>query len=155
MVNFVISLPPFQLLANPPSCITTLYTKNTASILCQILIANQENSQCQYTLTNCTQCMAIDHGTFCSKYSHHTYLPWGNHRIYYNKEANSHLAATPSLQCYIAQLPSTPTLCEFYFRSQYFSGHGKPEHDQHIIIRFSYMATLRETLEQDPASTLS
>ena len=32
MDNFVVSLSPFQLLANLPSCITALYTKYTPSI---------------------------------------------------------------------------------------------------------------------------
>ena len=32
---------------------------------------------------------------------------------------------TPSLQCHVGQLPSTPTLLIFTFRSQYFSGHCK------------------------------
>ena len=117
--------------------------------------ANQENLQHWYTLSNCTQCMDIDHSTFCSNYSHHTHLPWRNHKIYYSKEANSHLVTTPSLQCYSTQLPSTPTLWKFSLSSQYFSGHGKPEHNQHIIIRSLYMATLRETPEWEPASTLS
>ena len=40
--------------------------------------------------------------------AHHTHLPRRNIKIYYNKEANSHLATTPNLQCYITQLPSTP-----------------------------------------------
>ena len=69
--------------------------------------ANQKNPQCQYTLTNCTQCMDIHHSTFCINYSHHTHLPWRNNEIYYGKEANSHLATNPSLQCHINQLPST------------------------------------------------
>ena len=33
--QFCSILTPFQLLANPPSCITALYTKNTASISAQ------------------------------------------------------------------------------------------------------------------------
>ena len=91
-----------------------------------MLPENQENSQHQYTLTNFTQCMDNDNRTFCSNYSHHTHLPWRNHKIYSNKEANSHLVTTPSLQCYIAQLPSTPMLSKFTFKCQYFSGHGEP-----------------------------
>ena len=69
--------------------------------------ANQENSKHQCPLSSCTQCMDIDHSTFCSNYSHHTHLPRRSKIIYYSKEANSHLVTTPRLQCYIAQLPST------------------------------------------------
>ena len=40
---------------------------------------------------------------------------------------------TSSLQCYNAQLPSTPTLWKLSFRSQHFFGCSKPKHDQHIM----------------------
>ena len=99
--------------------------------------------------------MHLNHSTFCSYYSHHTHLPRRNHKIYYSKKATSHFATTPSLQCYITQLPSTPTLWKFSFRCQYFSGHGKPKHNQHIIIRFLCMVKPRETWKWEPASTLS
>ena len=93
-------ITPFQPLANPPSFITALYT----------ISANQENSKHQYTLKTCSQCIDINYTIFCSNYSCHTHLPRRNIKIYYNKEAHSHLAITPSLQCYIDQLPSTSTL---------------------------------------------
>ena len=45
MNNFAISLPPFQLLVNLPSCITALYTKNAASISarCSLQIRKTQN----------------------------------------------------------------------------------------------------------------
>ena len=42
-------LTPFQLLANLPTCVTALYTKNAASISAKCSTENQENPQCQYT----------------------------------------------------------------------------------------------------------
>ena len=73
-----------------------------------MFITNKENLRCQYSISTCTQHMDINYTHFCNNYSCHTHLPRRNFKIYYNKEANSHLATTPSLQCYIAQLPSTP-----------------------------------------------
>ena len=154
MDNFVIFFPLFNCSQTHP--LVSQHCNQTCSLcFCLMLTENQENTQCQYTLTNCTQYMDIDHSTFCSNYNHRTHLPWRNNEINHCKEANSHLVTTPSLQCHITHLPSTPTLWKFTFRSQYFSGHGKPKHDQYIIIKFSYMATPRETSEWKPASSLS
>ena len=100
-------LTPFQLLANLPSCITALYTKNTPSLSTTCSLQIRKTQSISMPSQIAPQCMDINHSTFCSNYSHHTHLPRRNNNIYYSKEANSHLATTPSLQHYIAQLPST------------------------------------------------
>ena len=61
---------------------------------------NKENSRCEYTISTCTQHMDINYTTFSHNPSHYTHLPRRNIKIYYNTEANSHLATTSSLQCY-------------------------------------------------------
>ena len=45
MDSFVLFLPHFQLLANPPSCITALYAKNTASISTRCLLQIRKTSE--------------------------------------------------------------------------------------------------------------
>ena len=44
----------FQLLANPPSCITALYAKNAATISTRCSLHIRKSSKHQYTLTNST-----------------------------------------------------------------------------------------------------
>ena len=109
MDNFAISLPLFNCLQTYhivlQPCTPTIQLAFLSDAKCKA-----EISQHQYILTNYMQFMDIDHNTFSSNYSHHTHLHWRNHKICYNKEANSHLMTTPSLQCYIVQLPSTPIL---------------------------------------------
>ena len=99
--------------------------------------------------------MDIDYSTFCSNYSNHPHLPRRNNKIHYSKEAHSHLVPTTHLQCCITWFSFATTIWTSALSSEYFFGHGKPEHDQHIIIRFLYMATPRETPGWEPGLTLS
>ena len=90
---------PFQALANPPSCITALYTKNTCSILGRCAL--------QISISTCTQCVDINYTTFHHNHNHHVHLARRDIKICYITETNSHLGTGPSLQCYNAQLPFT------------------------------------------------
>ena len=54
--------PPLQPLANPPTCITALYAKNTASINIRC-ISNQECQKYQHTHANSFKFMASDFST--------------------------------------------------------------------------------------------
>ena len=103
-------ITPFQPLANLPSCITALYIKNTASISarCSLKIRKTHSicipSQIAPNVWIWT--------TALSAVATAITLIWPGEttKIYSNKEANLHLVTTPSLQCYIAKCPSTPTL---------------------------------------------
>ena len=112
-----------------------------------MVTTNKENSRCDYTISTYTQCMDINHTTFSHNLSHYIHLPRRDIKIYYNTEACSHLTTTTSLQCYNAQLPSTPTLRKLSFRSQHFFGYGKPKYEQHIIHEFLDMAAFGEASE--------
>ena len=94
-----------------------------------------------------TQCMDINHITFSHHHSHYTHLQRRDIKMYYHPEANSHLMTTTSLQHYNSLLPSNPTLWKLRFGSQQFFGYGKSKHDQHIIYKFSDMATFGKASE--------
>ena len=117
-----------------------------------MLTTSQENSKHQYTLANCPKCVDTDFSTFYSNNCNNPHLPRKTYKIYYSEETHPCLATTSSLQCYITTLLSTSTIWTFRISCQHFSGHGKPQHGQHIIIRLLHMATLEGPLEQDTAS---
>ena len=120
MDNFVISLPPFSTAHEPTMLHHSIIHQKCMQHFCKMFTPNQKNSNHQYTLTNCTQCMDINYTTTCGNYSHHPHLSRRNIKIYYNKEANSHLVTTTSLQCYIAQLPSTPHIMKIQLQKSIF-----------------------------------
>ena len=109
MDNFLISLPLFNFFQTQP-LVSQHCTPRMQLVLLHDAHSKSGNPQCQHTFNIGTQHMDINYTIFCSNYSHHTHLPRRNIKIYYNKEANSHLVTTSSLQCCITQLPSTPTL---------------------------------------------
>ena len=110
--QFCNNLTPFQPLVNLPSCITALYTKDTASISARCSLEIRKTQSISIPSQICTQCMDIYYRTLCSNYSNNPHQPRRNNKIYYSEEAISHFATTPSLQCYITQLPSTPIFME-------------------------------------------
>ena len=101
-------ITPFQLLTNLPSCITALYTKlaHSISARCSLQIRKTQSIIIPSKVVPNIWILTIT--SSCSNYSCHTHLPRRNIKIYYNKEADSHLVINPSLQCYIDQLSSTP-----------------------------------------------
>ena len=72
---------PHQPLVNPPSCITTLYTKNVASISNRCSPTGQQNLKHQYTLTASPKCVDNDFNTFYSDNHHNPHLPKRNQKI--------------------------------------------------------------------------
>ena len=76
-------IPPlFQPLTNPPSYITALYTKNTASIsnICSLQI--RKKLRCQYAFTACTKCSNPNNSTLCSNHHNYPHLPRVNNEIH-------------------------------------------------------------------------
>ena len=72
---------PFQSLANPPSCITALYTKNTVNIS-TMFITDQKNLRCQYAFTACTKCLDLNNSTLCGNHHNYPHLPRRNSKIH-------------------------------------------------------------------------
>ena len=60
---------PFQPLANPPSCIASLYAK-ALWILPQMLTADMESIKYKFTYPNSTRCLG-PYNTTCSSSKHH------------------------------------------------------------------------------------
>ena len=104
---------PFQPLANPPSCITALYAKNTASISTRCSLQIRKTHKYQDTLANCPKCVDTDFSTFYSGNNHNPNLPRRNLKIYYSIETHPHLVTTTSLQHYITTFSSTTTLSTY------------------------------------------
>ena len=109
MDNFVMSLPLFNHLWFHHPHHSFIHREHMQHFN-KMFATNKENSRCEYTISTYTHCMDINHTTFSHTHSHYTHLPRRDLKIYCNTEANSHLTTTPSLQCYNAQLPSTPSL---------------------------------------------
>ena len=97
---------PLQLLTNPPSCITVLYAKNTASISTRCSLQVRKTQSISIPLS-IAQNVWILTSTFYSDNRNNPHLPRRNHKIYYIKETYPCLAPTTSLQHYIATLSST------------------------------------------------
>ena len=66
---------PLQLIANPPSCITALYTKSAATISTRCLLQVRKNSAYKYTLAYCSKCVDCDYSTFYSDTHNNSHLP--------------------------------------------------------------------------------
>ena len=146
---------PFQPLAKPPSCITALYTKNTANIStrCSLQIRKTQNinipSQIApnvWILTTAPSAVTTAVTPICPG------------------ETTKFLTVKKPI--YILHLLPTcsATSPNFHLPPQYEHqplavnislDMGKPKHNQHIVIKFSYMATPRETSDVQPASALS
>ena len=73
---------PFQPLSNPPSCITAFYTKNTASIFCQMFFTDQEIFRCQHALSTCTKCLDINNHTISSSSHSYPHIPRRNNTFH-------------------------------------------------------------------------
>ena len=147
-------LIPFQVLANPLICITALYTKNAASISawCSLKFRKSHSVSTSsqiapnvWILSRTPSAVTTTITLFCS----------GETTIFLMIKKPIHIFWLPQLAVPHQPTSIYPHVLKFTFRSQYFSGHGEPKHNQCIIIRFSYMATHRETSEWEPASTFS
>ena len=132
---------PFQLLANPPSCITALYAKNTASISARCSLQIRKNLRCQYALRACTQCLDFNKSTLSSNHHNYPHMPGRNNAVHSSETTHPYIMPTHSLQCYITKFSSNPTLLRTT------SGYGEPKHDKYIIYEFLHMATLGATPE--------
>ena len=93
---------PLQLLANPPSCITALCTKSTATICtrCSLQIRKTKSISIPSQI-------APNVCTFYSDNHNNPHLLRRTYKIYYSDETHPHLVTTSSLQCYITTLLST------------------------------------------------
>ena len=98
---------PFQPLANPPSCITALYTKNTASIStgCSLQIRKTQNISIPSQIAHIVWILT-DYSSFCSNNCNHSHLPRRNNKISYSEETHSCLVTTTCMQCYITKFSS-------------------------------------------------
>ena len=138
---------PFQLLANPPSCITTLYAKHTASIStrCSLQIRKSSDVSMPSQLAPDVWILTTTPSTVTTTI---TLICLGEkNKIHSSKETHSCIATTHSLQCYITTFPSTPTVWNYIFRSKYIFGYGKSPHDQHFITGLAHMAALGKARE--------
>ena len=72
---------PFQLIANPPSCITVLYAKNTDSICtrCSLQIRKSQMAVCLHSLH---QMFGSNNSTLCSNYHNYPHMPRRNNEIH-------------------------------------------------------------------------
>ena len=135
---------PFQLLANPLSCITALYAKNTASVSTRCSLQIRKTSDVSissqippnvWILTTTSSTVTTTLTLIC---------PGETAQFIKVKKPHSYIVPTHSLQCYITKFSSTPMSWNHIFGSEYIFGHDKSPYDQHFITGFLHMATLRE-----------
>ena len=95
----------FQLLANPPSCITAIYTKKKAGIekgcSLQIRNANSVNN------ANSSKCMDSNFSTYSGINRNNVNLSRSSTLIHQNTETHPHSLTAISMQCYISTFSST------------------------------------------------
>ena len=145
---------PFPPLANPPSCITGLYTKNTVSIsnrcLLQIRKSSDANMPSQLTPNVWILTMAPSAVTTTITLN----CP-GEIMKFITVKKPIHVLWLPTiLSCYIIKFSSTPALWNCIFGCKYIFGYGKSPHDQHFITQLLHMATIGEAPEWESATTL-
>ena len=143
---------PFQPLANPPSCITASYAKNTASISARCTLQIRKSSDVSmpsqlapnvWILTMLPSAAAATITIMCP----------GETTQFVEIRKPIHILCLPTAcRATITQFPFTPTLWRTTLRSKYIFGYGKPKHDKYIIYKFPHMATLGEALEWESAT---
>ena len=131
---------PLQPLANPPSCIIPIYTKNKARIEkgCSLQIRNGNS-------VNIPTPIAPNVWILTSAPTAH--LSRGSTKIHQNRNTHPHYSTTTSMQHYITTFSSTTMLWNSGNNYQHIPQHRKPQHDEYIITRIQNIATTRGPLD--------
>ena len=99
---------PFQPLANPPTCIATLYAKSEASITSKWLLAAMQSNNHLSSYTDHSRCLDTHHPSYSSYGHHKSNMPRETHGNNPNLTATTCTATTNGLQCHFSSfLPTT------------------------------------------------
>ena len=145
---------PFQPLANPPSCITALYTKTAASIStrCSLQIWKSSDVSMPSQLAPNVWILTTAPSTRITTI---TLICLGETTKFNKVKKPIQVLQLPTA-CSATSLHFhlPPMLWNYIFGSKYIFGYGKSPHDQHFITRLLHMATFGEAPEWESATIL-
>ena len=135
---------PFQPLANPPSCITALYAKNTASISarCSLQIIKTLDVSMSSKLAPNVWILTIAPSAVTTTIT--LICPRETMKFIKVKKPIHVFRLPTTCSATSPQFSSSTTLWKPNFGSKYILGYGKPKHDKHFISEFPHMGTLEE-----------
>ena len=99
---------PFQLLANPPMCITALYTKSKTGIASKCFLAFMQSNHNYSTYSDNTRCLDTYYTSYSSNQHSNFDMSRETHGNYPNLATNTHTEATHGLQCHLITFLPAP-----------------------------------------------
>ena len=134
---------PFQLLANPLSCITALYVKNTASISTRCSLQIRKSSDVSMPSQLAPNVWILTTAPSAETTTVTLICPWEMKKFIKVKKP-IHVLGLPTACSATSPHFHLPPQYIYIFRGKYIFGYGKSPHDQHFITELLHMATLGE-----------